>query len=361
MNCPKRSKSKPVTFNPNPLKGKTPEEERVPQVLDDLNDASDGSEVMYFAWADLPEEFLRAIVAEDDTNIPNRTLAARLGATKNGQASSSDRFMNKMKRLQSVIPFATIRYIAIIIPPTARFTAKQSEQSTHLLNIDYWVLGEWFNLTAVQREDTVARYLSNGCSVYRGQTSSPRLNLNGTVPGTRGKIYFARFDWGIFLPIINTLQQNVTHQSTCMKMLSVKIGSGKVIIRGDDVDSDDDDDDDDAGTFRGSQFITFTSHLARTSVKAFECDQMLQKERELHNQNNNNNKWAESGEWFHLDDDEVDEQIPQNKIVIETKWERRRDGRRREYDKEEVIAWIRSGIFPLGAVDEARQKGLITE
>jgi len=131
MDRPKRSKSKPARFNPS--EGKTPEEERMPQVLNDLNEAPPGSEVMYFAMLDLSEEFLSAIEAEDDTNIPNRTFAARLGATKNGQAKTIEKFLKKMSRLQGVIPFATIRYIAIIIPPNARFTAKQSEQSTHLL------------------------------------------------------------------------------------------------------------------------------------------------------------------------------------------------------------------------------------
>lgn len=105
--------------------------------------------------------------------------------------------------------------------------------------------------------------------------------------------------------------------------------------------------------------FTFTSHLARTTVKAFECDQMLQKERELHNQNHS--KWAESGEWFHLNDSEVTAQIPRNKKLIETEWERRRDGRRREYDKEEVIAWVGLGIFPLGAMQVAKMNGLIKE
>ena len=73
MDRPKRSKSKPARFNPS--EGKTPEEERMPQVLNDLNEAPPGSEVMYFAMLDLSEEFLSAIEAKDNTNnIPNRTF-----------------------------------------------------------------------------------------------------------------------------------------------------------------------------------------------------------------------------------------------------------------------------------------------
>ena len=61
------SKSEGFTERFNPSKGKTPEEERMPQVLDDLKKAAAGSSVMYFAWANLPEEFLRAIAAKDNT------------------------------------------------------------------------------------------------------------------------------------------------------------------------------------------------------------------------------------------------------------------------------------------------------
>ena len=345
-------------------KGKTPEEDRAPQddnkkdnkvkVLNTLNEAPKGSQVTYLAWIDLPEEFIQAIATED-VDIPNRkSFAIRLNATKIGQAKSIEKFLNKMARLQSIIPFATIRYIAIIIPPhlvEKGFTGKQGEQGMHLANMEDHVMGEWFNLTIVQREDVVARFLRLGCLRFDGQTSSPQLNINGTIAGTRGKVYFARFDWDEHdLKIITTLQQNVAHQSTCMKMLSVKIGSGKVIIRGGDVDSDDDADSDDEEQivdtkWRGSQFVTFTSQLTRTTVKAFSCNGMFREERKLHNQNHDDGKWVESGEWFNLNDAEVTAQIPQNRRVIETTWERRRSGRRSCYYDDEVYVWVNLGII----------------
>lgn len=305
------------------------------------------------AWIDLPEEFIKAVAAED-VDIPNRkSFAIRLNATKIGQAKSIEKFLNKMARLQSIIPFATIRYIAIIIPPhlvEKGFTGKNGEQSAHLVYVDYWVLGEWFNLTIVQREALVARFLRLGCLRFDGQTSSPQLNINGTIAGTRGKVYFARFDWDEHdLIIITTLQQNVTHQSTCMKMLSVKIGSGKVIIRGGDVDSDDDADSDDEEQivdkkWRGSQFVTFTSQLTRTTVKAFSCNGMFREERKLHKQNRDDDKWVGSGEWFNLNDAEVTAQI-QPHTIIETTWERRRSGRRSCYYDDEVYVWVNLGII----------------
>jgi len=339
-------------------KGKTPKEERVPQddnnkdnkvkVLIKLSNAPKGSEVIYLAQIDLPEEFLSAVAAED-FDIPDReSFAIRLGATKIGQAKSIENFMTKMKRLQSVIPFATISYIAIIIPPhlvVKGFTGKHGEQSAHLVYIDHWVLGEWFNLDIAQREALVARFLSLGCLRFDGQTQSPQLNLGGTIAGTRGHVYFARFDWDEYdLSIITTLQQNPLHQSTCMKMLSVKIGSGKVIIRGDDVDSDDDDEDDDedVGRFRGSQFITLTSQLTETTIKAFKCNGMRREERLLHNRNHS--KWVGSGEWFNLNDAEVDMQIVPH-AIIETTWERQRRGRRSCYYEDEVYVWVNLGII----------------
>ena len=129
-------------------------------------------------------------------------------------------------------------YIAIIIPPQLvekGLTAKQGEQAMHLANMEDHVMGEWYNLTAVQRAFTVSRFQSLGCSVREGQTRSPWLCLDGTEPGSPGNIYFARFSWDEYdLPIINILQQNIAHQSTCMKMLSVKIGCSSNIIRGTD-------------------------------------------------------------------------------------------------------------------------------
>ena len=50
-----------------------------------------------------------------------------------------------MQGLQSVIPFATIRYIAIIIPPQLvekGLTAKQGEQGMHLANMEDHVIWE---------------------------------------------------------------------------------------------------------------------------------------------------------------------------------------------------------------------------
>ena len=318
-----------------------------------MHQRPEGSQVTYLVWISLTKEFLSAVAAED-VDIPNRkSFAIRLNATKIGQAKSIEKFL-KMARLQSIIPFATIRYIAIIIPPhlvEKGFTGKHGEQSAHLVYADYWVLGEWFDLTIVQREALVARFLRLGCLRFDGQTSSPQLKLNGTTAGKRGKVYFARFDWDEHdLKIITNLQQNVTHQSTCMKMLSVKIGSGKVIIRGGDVDSDDDADSDyeeqNVDTkWRGSQFVTFTSQLTRTTVKAFSCNGMFREERKLHNQNNDDDKWVGSGEWFNLNDAEVAAQIPQNKTVIETTWERRLIGRRSYYYDDEVYVWVNLGII----------------
>ena len=184
---------------------------------------------------------------------------------------------------------------------------------------------------------------------------SPWLCLDGTEPGSPGNIYFARFYWDEHdMNIITTLQQNITHQSTCMKMLSVKIGCSANIIRGtDDEDDDEDDDSDDDNDsndghtvekrWRGCQFVTFTSQLTIT-VKAFKCSEMLREERELHNQNYVNRKWVQSGEWFNLNDAEVTAQI-QPRTIIETTWERQRSGRRSCYYEDEVFVWVYVGII----------------
>ena len=52
-----------------------------------------------------------------------------------------------------------------------------------------------------------------------------------------------------------------------------------------------------------------------------------------------------SGEWFNLNDAEVTAQIPQNRRVIETTWERRRSGRRSCYYDDEVYVWVNLGII----------------
>ena len=340
-------------------KSKTPEEERPQDISIKQIDAPKGSQVVYLAQIDLPEKFLSAVAAED-VDIPNRkSFAIRLNATKIGQAKSIEKFLNKMARLQSVIPFATIRYIAIIIPPQLvekGLTAKQGEQAMHLANMEDHVMGEWYNLTAVQRAFTVDRFQSLGCSVWEGQTRSPWLRLDRTEPGSPGNIYFARFYWDEHdMNIITTLQQNITHQSTCMKMLSVKIGCSANIIRGtDDEDDDEDDDSDDDNDsndghtvekrWRGCQFVTFTSQLTTITVKAFKCSEMLREERELHNQNYVNRKWVQSGEWFNLNDAEVTAQI-QPRTIIETTWERQRSGRRSCYYEDEVFVWVYVGII----------------
>jgi len=362
----------------NSVLGKTPEEDILPQddnkkdnkvkVLNKLSDAPEGSQVLYLARIDLSKEFLSA-VAEEDVDIPDRkSFAIRLGATKIGQSSTWEKFLIKMRRLQAYIPFATITYIAIIIPPTAGFTAYDGEQSTHLVHCDEHVRGEWYNLTIAQRDAVVARFLRLGCLRFDGQTQSLQLqrNLGGTV-GQRGFIYFARFLWDEHdLPIITTLQQNVAHQSTCMKMLSVKNGYSLQIRRGEDVDSEDDSDDDSddenedsiANRWRGSAFVTFTSQLTETTVKAFKCNGMRREERILHNQNHS--KWVGNGEWFNLDDVEVDMQIVPRAIIRE-RWNRRRSGRRTEYRESRVIAWIQSELIPPGALNTGIALGIIRE
>jgi len=96
--------------------GKMPEEdEKVPQdsikKITRLEDAPLGSQVLYLAWLLFPVGFLQAI------NANNQNLATRLGATKIGESSSIERFILKMRNLQALIPFATISFIALVIPP----------------------------------------------------------------------------------------------------------------------------------------------------------------------------------------------------------------------------------------------------
>ena len=112
-----------------------------------------------YTW-DLPEKFLSAVAAED-VDIPDRkSFAIRLGATKIGQSSAWEKFLNKMARLQSVIPFATIRYIAIIIPPQLvekGLTAKQGE-------------GHSISSCVVSVHSDFARYPSRNFKILRSIT-----------------------------------------------------------------------------------------------------------------------------------------------------------------------------------------------
>jgi len=239
---------------------------------------------------------------------------------------------------------------------------------------DFHILGEWYDLNIGKRNAIRDRLKSIGCSVFYGQTPFTLLKLDGTSLGPRGYVYFAKFNWkpvdrSTINIIIQQYTNNEQYQLVCMKMLAVKIGSTVSLFRSSDDNKDDDSvDETDVPSlgrrhqWRGADFVTKTSQLTNTIVKAFECDEMMREERELHNLNYNNGtppgKWVGNGEWFRLNDAEVDAQLQQHQ-VIDTDWTRRLNGKRDSYYEDETQAWIASGLVDTGELHTRTTGGRI--
>ena len=220
--------------------------------------------VVYMVYMKFPPNFLPTIKQRfyqnaDDRYTRPHPLHIRLGATKIGQSSSVERFLKKMKVLRTYLPFADVEFIAIVIPPNPNFNSKQAEQALHFIFMILNICGEWFDMSEGGRAWIVERMRGLGCTPYQGTVDPPQLRLDGTSNGPAGHVYFAKVKWNnTDIVMINSLVSDFT--LTCNNLLSVKIGCGRIMERGEEDDDYTDSDDEFEYEDEESDHIDYDEH-----------------------------------------------------------------------------------------------------
>lgn len=220
----------------------------------------------------------------------------------------------------------------------------------HALHFDHHVMGEWFDLDKNMRQSIQARFVDLGCSVDTGVKTMPQLVTNAQIRvGEKGWVYFAKFNWSVTqIAIINALESDGRFQEVCRLMKSVKIGCTKAIKRGskrgvnanNDVNDDDYEDTEEKRIdwWRGAGFVWAISQLTDIHYDALLCDEMYQVENALHQDKINNH--TGNGEWFHLNDGEIDLMLSEHATTITRsgRWSRTRRNPPKQYIREDEVA-----------------------
>jgi len=176
-----------------------------------------GGGILYLIQLNLPEKFLSEIKSR------NPNLWRSLNATKIGRSEDWCHFLEKLQILQTYIPFATLRYVAI----RHDLDAYKTEQAMHLVSRQWHRCGEWFDLNDENRNRILERF--SACEQRRGTSHFPGQQVVRATE-CRGHFYVASFDWdekavNVINGIINNPAKDLEWRFICQQMLCSKIGS----------------------------------------------------------------------------------------------------------------------------------------
>lgn len=235
--------------------------------------------VLYLAQLDIPLALLLWI------GTYNPSLSRRLHATKIGCSGSVAECHAKMKRMQTQIGFATLKYTMIVHDHD---DYQEVERAIHFVARPHQIAGEWYDLDISWKNMLITRFQSNcQISIIHGTTHFPTLQLYNANTDMPGWVYMARYNWtGDDLVILTLLEailqsfpQGHSWKAIVTRMFSTKIGSTEHLNP------------------RLSQYI-WAQCAADIRYVAFHHPTMRAEEQRLHN--TRQNLWIGNGEWFNL-------------------------------------------------------------
>eukprot|EP00578_Thalassiosira_sp_NH16_P027291 CAMPEP_0181088938 /NCGR_PEP_ID=MMETSP1071-20121207/7044_1 /TAXON_ID=35127 /ORGANISM="Thalassiosira sp., Strain NH16" /LENGTH=282 /DNA_ID=CAMNT_0023170869 /DNA_START=172 /DNA_END=1017 /DNA_ORIENTATION=+ len=231
--------------------------------------------ILYNAWLNLPDVLL-TLIHNSDVNLHKLLSATKIGQTENVRSLHL-----KMQKLQTYIPFVTIKYVGI----EHEHHAKTAETAMHMLFREYHLAGEWYDMSVARRQRLLDKFPN--CTLHRHTTHFPTLQPVGIPnPQTSGYVYVATFQWGqgtqqLIDNVIASNHHLVETKLICRRMLSAKIGSTRNIKR------------------RGKAFV-WACCFANVGYVAYFHEYPRTQEGLLHTDLRNRNKWTGVGEWFYL-------------------------------------------------------------
>eukprot|EP00571_Detonula_confervacea_P013439 CAMPEP_0172306498 /NCGR_PEP_ID=MMETSP1058-20130122/7552_1 /TAXON_ID=83371 /ORGANISM="Detonula confervacea, Strain CCMP 353" /LENGTH=287 /DNA_ID=CAMNT_0013018395 /DNA_START=93 /DNA_END=953 /DNA_ORIENTATION=- len=249
-----------------------------------------GRRILYMIQLNLTPDFLLEI------KNSNTNLWRLLRVTKVGKSEDWGSFLVKIQRLQTYIPFATLRYVAILHD----FNAFLAEQAMHFVFRQWHVEGEWYDLDDANRNRLQDRF-----SVYekrRGTSHFPR-QIRVIRTECQGHFYVASFDWDeaardVINGIINNPALDLEWRFICQQMLCSKIGSTTDLNE------------------RGSNFIWVVC-FANVKYFAIQHQTICAEEQRLHD----SHFWSGAGEWYYVfypeDEEDIIRQYKNNPPVYD--------------------------------------------
>ena len=292
---------------------------RVPPTPQNIS-CCDRRVVLYAAILDLPPEFLQLFLliavllglGGDDIVIDCHSA---LGGTKIGWSRSFALFKRKMQKLQTHIPFANIRWMAILHDG-------DGEDTEHGVHFAFWylhIMGEWFrDMDDFQIAKLRSRF--PGCQVEFGTTTYPALTNVGLHDDGEGKAYLAEYAWPTAVRrVLDTMSLHsldIRVKLAVQHMFCTKIGSAADMSSG-------------AASGRGRAYI-WAICFANIRFRSTEHDWMRTEEQRLHDEHLQDSNGvmpylsSGRGEWFFLFQEHVDkieeDWIP--KLITYGTWQR---------------------------------------
>ena len=269
---------------------------------DALKDVDLSSSVVYHASLQFPSGFIEAI------EQLNPNLAHNLIASKVGESSTIQNFLQKMSTMAMYFPFGKLVYTAFVIPPGLEFRdlpfiSEDAEKAFHVLFTTVLLKGEWYFLDEEKKQQMQTRLEKIGCTTIVISATLDTAIRQNSGNGPKGWNYFAKLLWSDEDKNTITSVGNNNHQwkDLCDTMLgaikvgcSIQLKNGKQEIDMTDYDSDDEEQNKDdyasGKSDRGAQYIWALSQLADTEWFRLTEEQV---NAELDAKNNN----RRSGSW----------------------------------------------------------------
>jgi len=321
---------------------------------DALKYVDPSSSIVYHASLQFPSGFIAAI------HQSNPKLARNLTASKVGEASTKQNFLNKMSNMAMYFPFGKLVYTAFVIPPGLEFRdlpfiSEDAEKAFHIVFTYQHAQGEWYCINNNQKQEMRTRLENIGCTtIVINATLNTAIRQNSS-DGPPGWNYFAKLLWSENDKdtITSVGNNNSQWKGLCDTMLgAVKVGcsiqleKGKQELEMTDYKSDDEEqnrDDYASGkNDRGTNYVWALSQLADTGYRAFRSNHMFADERALHEEHIDKRI---HGEWFRLTEGQVDAELDAHNNTRDGTWVRKVRGGVKTITSEDVNKFLESGCI----------------